>query len=496
MADDISYWLSSTPPTSYPTVPAADLRDVDVAVVGGGIAGLCTAWSLARAGRRVAVLEADRIARASTGNTTAKVTALHSAIYHKLGADRAGLYARSQQAALARLHEVAAAIDASCDWEARTAYTYGTGAEAVASLREEAAAAAEAGLPAEFVTDTGLPYAVAAAVRVTGQAQFHPRRFLLALAEDLVRLGGRIVEQARVTKIGDGTLTFADGEQLTAYDIVVTTGFPAFDRPELFTRLVPKRELVVAAPIPADADPGGMFLGIDDDRSVRTAPLDGGRRLLIVTGETYQPGDGDIEQRYTALTVWAGERFPIEGVAYRWSAQDYTSSDKVPFVGRFPGHDHVWVATGFGGWGMTNSMMSADLLTARITDGALPDWAELYDPHRLSPAKEASALAKAAGTVAKNLVGERLAKPDTTLDELAPGRGAIVKVGGRRCAAYRDETGALHTVSATCTHLGCVVGFNDADRTWECPCHGSRFDVDGAVLQGPALEPLAPIDGR
>nr|WP_308442760.1 (2Fe-2S)-binding protein [Catellatospora bangladeshensis] len=140
--------------------------------------------------------------------------------------------------------------------------------------------------------------------------------------------------------------------------------------------------------------------------------------------------------------------------------------------------------------------MSADLLTARITDGALPDWAELYDPHRLSPAKEAPALAKAAGTVAKNLVGERLAKPDTTLDELAPGRGAIVKVGGRRCAAYRDETGALHTVSATCTHLGCVVGFNDADRTWECPCHGSRFDVDGAVLQGPALEPLAPVDGR
>jgi glycine/D-amino acid oxidase-like deaminating enzyme len=332
VADDVSYWLSSTPPTSYPTATAADeLHDLDVAVIGGGIAGLCAAWTLTRAGRRVAVFEAGRIAHATTGNTTAKVTALHSAVYHHLGPDKALLYARSQQSGLRRLHEAATEVGAQCDWEARPAYTYAVGADAADSLREEAQAAAEAGLPAEFVTTADLPYPVAGAVRVADQAQFHPRRFLLALVDDLVRLGGRIYEQAQVTELGDGTLTLAGGQEVTAYDIVVTTGFPAFDRPELFARLVPKRELVVAAAIPAEADPGGMFLGIDDDRSVRTTPLDDGRRLLIVTGETYQPGDGGIAQRYAALTAWTGEHFPIAGVAYRWSAQDYTTTDRIPF---------------------------------------------------------------------------------------------------------------------------------------------------------------------
>jgi glycine/D-amino acid oxidase-like deaminating enzyme/nitrite reductase/ring-hydroxylating ferredoxin subunit len=491
-----SYWLNTTPTTAYP--PLDQPLDVDVAVIGGGIAGVCTAWMLSRTGRRVAILESQRIAESSTGNTTAKVTALHSAIYADLGSERAALYGRSQANALRLL--ASAAEQFPCDWESRDAYTYALDDHSAQSLHKEAAAAAAASLPAEFVTDVPLPYPVAGAVRVTGQAQFHPRKFLLAVAEDVLRNGGVIVENSRVVKVDDGRVELDDGNPVLADDVVVTTGFPAFDRPELFARLIPKRELVVAAAIPVDAAPDGIFLGIDDGRSVRSTPLTGddgsadpGRRLLIITGETYEPGAGDVEDRFTALEVWMRERFPTGGEHYRWSAQDYTSSDRIPFVGRYPGRDRVWVATGFGAWGMTNAMMAADLLTARISDTPEPEWSELYDPRRLRIA-EVPMIAKAAATAVKNLVCQRITGPATTLEDLRPGHGGVVSIEGQRCAAFRDNDGELHTVSASCTHLGCIVGFNDADRTWECPCHGSRFDVDGAVLQGPALTPLPAID--
>jgi glycine/D-amino acid oxidase-like deaminating enzyme/nitrite reductase/ring-hydroxylating ferredoxin subunit len=482
--------MQSTMPTSYPTL--TDPVDTDVAVVGGGIAGLCIAWTLARAGRRVTLLESGRLAEATTGNTTAKVTALHRTIYNDLGG-KADLYAQSQLAAIGQITAAVADIGVDCDLEARVAYTYATSEKGARALRDEATAAAAAGLPAEFVTTTPLPFEVSGAVRVTGQAQFHPRKFLLALADDLTRQGGRIYENSRVVEIADGHVTIESGALVRADDIVVATGFPAFDRPELFTRLVPARELVVAAPIPSDADPDGMFIGTDDGRSVRTAPLDEGRRLLIVTGEIYQPGEGGVEDRFTALADWMRDQFPTADAQYRWSAQDYATSDKIPFVGRYPGRDKVWVATGFGGWGMTNAMMSAHLLTARITGAAVPQWADLYDPHRLHPLTEAPSLVKAAATVMRNLVGERIGHPQATPADLEPSQGAVVTMDGQRCAAFRDDDGKLHTVSATCTHLGCIVGFNDADKTWECPCHGSRFDVDGAVLQGPALKPLPRV---
>lgn len=491
MATALSYWMDSTPRTRY---PAATATTADVIVIGGGITGLCTAWRLAHDGCRVALVEAGRIAEASTGNTTAKVTALHSAIYADLGPDKARRYAQHQLAALAALRETAEALAADCDWETRDAYTYAVTGDGAERLRKEAAAAADAGLPAEFVTGTALPYPVTGAVKVSGQAQFHPRRFLLALAADLQRAGGMIFEQSRVTEIGDGRVALESGLELYAADAVVATGYPVFDRPEVYTRLTPKRELVVAAPVPPAADPDGMFLGVDDDRSVRTAPLPDGGRLLIVTGQTHQPGADGAEQRYDELEAWMRDRFGTGPAAYRWSAQDYTTTDRLPFVGRMPGHARVWLATGFAGWGMTNAMAAATLLTNRILATAAPEWAELYDPHRLHPITEAPGLVKAAGTVAKNLIGTRLSRPSHDLGDVAAGQGAIVSVDGRRCAVYRDDDGKLHAVDSTCTHLGCTVGFNDAERTWECPCHGSRFATDGSVLQGPATKPLPRID--
>ncbi|MFI6088566.1 FAD-dependent oxidoreductase [Streptomyces sp. NPDC051218] len=499
--------MDTCPATTHPCLDTA--VEVDVAVVGGGIAGLSTAWELARAGHRVAVLEADRIAAGVTGYTTAKVSVLHTLVYDRLrrtrGPDAARLYARSQQGALDRLREIVAELDIDCDLEQCSSFTYAAqpgDAEGEKALRAEAKAAAEAGLRATYVEETGLPFAVGGAVRVADQAQFHPRKYLLALAEDFRRLGGVIYERTRVTDLSEGSpckVTAESGHTVTAQHVVVATHYPIFDRALLFSRLTPSRELVVAAPLPVADDPGGMYITEDEGkRSVRTAPYgdDGSQRLLIVTGEGFTPGTGDPAASFARLDAWLHERFPTAGpTTYRWAAQDNSSTDTVPLIGPLhKGSRHTYVATGFGGWGMTNGVLAGQLLTSLIA-GESPDWADLYDPRRLkSVAKEASGFLTAQAKVAKHFVGDRLATGHVdSVAEIAPGSGAVVRVDGERCAVYRDPDGTTHAVSARCTHLGCLVAFNEAETSWECPCHGSRFDVEGAVLQGPAVRPLEGV---
>ncbi|WP_432058130.1 FAD-dependent oxidoreductase [Streptomyces sp. bgisy022] len=497
-----SYWIETAPGDRYTAL--TDDLDVDVAVIGGGIAGLCTAWELTRAGRSVAVLEARRIAAGVTGHTTAKITAQHTLIYDKLrrtrGAEGARLYAHSQSEAIEHTADVVAELGIDCDWERRSAYTFVRDRSRVEELQAEARAAREAGLPASFVTETGLPFPVAGAVEVTGGAQFHPRAYLLALARDLVARGGRIHEDTTVTGLDEGDpcrVSTTNGPTVTARDVVVATHYPIFDRALLFARLSPRRELVVAGTLPTEQDPGGMYITPDENtRSVRTAPYgeDGGRRLLVITGEHFTPGTGDTREGFERLTDWTREHFPDAEITHRWATQDNTPTDTVPLVGPLHhGARHSYVATGFNGWGMSGGMMAGLLLTAQIT-GEECAWSGLYDPRRLAPAvREAPSLLRTQAEVARHFVGDRL-RPSPPVESLPPGEGAVVRVDGHRLAVYRDEEGSLHAVSARCTHLGCLVDFNPAERAWECPCHGSRFGTDGKVIQGPATKPLEQRD--
>ncbi|MGY0070317.1 FAD-dependent oxidoreductase [Streptomyces sp. QTS137] len=495
-----SYWMDTAPGARWPALDTD--ATADVAVIGAGMAGLSTAWELTRAGRNVVVLEADRVAAGVTGHTTAKLTAAHSLVYERLrrtrGREGARQYARSQQAAVERVASVAAELGVDCDLERASALTFTTDPRERSSFEAEAEAAAEAGLDARLVTDTDLPFPVAAAVRVADQAQFHPRKYLLALADDITARGGVIHERTRVTGLSEGgpcRLTTERGTTVTAEDVVVATHYPVFDRALHFARLSPHRELVVAAPLSASEAPKHMYITDDmGKRSVRTAPLDDGRRLLIVTGESFTPGTGDGHERFLRLDAWMHEHFAVGDTAYRWAAQDNDVSDGVPLVGPFhPGARHVYVATGFGGWGMSGGAMAGQLLASTLT-GAQPEWAGLYDPRRLwSTVREGATLLKQQAEVARHFVGDRLKTTHVdSVAEITPGSGAIVRVAGRRCAVYRDEGGATHAVSARCTHLGCLVAFNEAETSWECPCHGSRFGVDGEVLQGPAVRPLPP----
>ncbi|WP_412079423.1 FAD-dependent oxidoreductase (plasmid) [Streptomyces xanthophaeus] len=502
-----SYWTRTAALPSF--APLAGDTMADVAVVGGGIAGLSTAWELTRAGLSVVVLDADRLAAGVTGHTTGKLTALHTAVYDPLrtehGDDAAGRYAASQSTALRHVIEVADRLGIDCELERRPAFTYSERPEAVGALRAEAEAARAAGLSASFVTETGLPFPVAGAVRVEDQAQFHPLKYLRGLVEDIAARGGRIHEHSRVTGLDEGDscrLTTDSGATISAEHVVVATHHPVFDHALLATRLTQHRDLVIAGPLPASSqDPDGMFITKDDrKRSVRTAPLADGSRLLIVAGEAFAPGTGeDTEAAYVRLQAWAGQHFPGVGITHRWAAQDNSATDILPLIGRLPvAGDNVYVATGFAGWGMTGGVLAGQVIASLISEGQEP-WEGLYDPRRMGSAlRSAPAFLKAQWDTGKHFVKDRL---DTLGDgtngpvaTLPRGEGTVVRAGGGPCAVHRDDAGALHAVSAVCTHLGCLVAFNNAERTWECPCHGSRFGIDGEILQGPALRPLEQRD--
>ncbi|NJP77320.1 FAD-dependent oxidoreductase [Streptomyces sp. AA8] len=501
-----SYWMDSVPGPAYDTAgPDAEV-ETDVAVVGGGIAGLCTAWELARAGESVVVLEADRIAAGVTGYTTAKASALQGLAYSRIrdahGPEATALYARSQLNAVEHTAALSGVLGVDADLERASAFTYAETAEAADAVRAEARAAGEAGLDVHLINDPAdLPFPMVAAVCLPEQLQFHPRKFLLALAQRFTADGGRIYERSRVTGLHDGArcrLTTESGATVQARDVVIATHYPVFDRSLLFARLSPRRELVVAAPVPADQAPQGMYITTESNtRSLRTTPYGEGQRLLIVTGESFTPGSAAVEERFARLQHWAEERLPgfrDATVHYRWAAQDNDSDDHLPYIGpAHPGSRHVHVATGFGGWGMTNGVLAGRLLTALITGGPKPEWAELLDPRRLPPLSRTGALLKVQAEVGRHFIGDRLRTTHVdAVTDIEPGQGAVVRIEGRRCAVYREPSGAAHAVSARCTHLGCLVHFNDAERTWDCPCHGSRFATDGSVLHGPAVRPLEP----
>ena len=499
--ENTSYWMTSAETPAHPAL-AEDIS-VDVAVVGAGIAGLSVASEVARSGRSVALLEAGRIAAGVTGGTTAKVSVAHGAIYHqladKLGEETAEAYATTQTLAMEHVVATAERLGADCDLERQPAFVYSEHESELDQLKAEADAARRAGLPATFTHETGLPFPVAGAVRVEDQLLFHPRRYLRAVAAGLVADGGLVFENTRVTGLQEGSpcvLTSESGHKVSARHVVVATHYPVFDRSMLFTRLTPKREFVVAGVVDESVDPGAMYVSTGSEtRSVRGAPYDG-KRLLIATGAPFTPGDARAPQRLEDLTRWLQDRFPVTDLEFTWAAQDNFSGDRVPFIGPLhPGATHAWVATGFGGWGMTNGVL-AGLLLRDILDGRTPPWARIYDPRRAHPALEAKTVLASGARAAAGLVGTagaRLrAKLDRTrsVEDLAPGQAAIVSHADGEWATYVDGEGTSHAVSPTCTHMGCLVAFNGVEKAWECPCHGSRFALDGAVLQGPATRPL------
>ena len=497
-----SYWIASTEDSNY--VPLAGDVEVDVAVVGAGITGLTTALLLQEAGLSVVVLEGkSSIGRGVTGATTGKITAGQSTVYTRLedshGAETAALYAASQSAAVDLVREITREHGIDCDLERVTHYVFAEREDEIAQLEKEAEAASRAGLLVQLVREPHTPFPAVAALALGGQLQFHARKYLLGLARAVVAAGGVIHQDARVEEIekGEKRRMRLPGGTVSADDIVLATHVPFGFEGAFYARLEAHAAYAVAVPIEEDVVEGGWINVGTPTRSIRTTPLEGGGRLLVVVGEGHVVGrEDDPRERYAALAEYVGHHFTDEDVPYRWSTQDQYPVDGLPYIGRVGGDDDgLYVATGFAGWGLSNGTLAGMLIADAIV-GRENEWSRIYDPERHSVTRAPASLAKQNLGVAKELVGGKLQRRSESLDDLAPGSGAVLELDGEKAAVHRDEDGRITAVSAICTHMGCDVAWNPAESTWDCPCHGSRFAVDGAVLEGPATRPLAPVEVR
>ncbi|MBY5161364.1 FAD-dependent oxidoreductase [Salsipaludibacter albus] len=490
-----SLWTVDADASSHP--PLAADTTVDVAVVGGGITGTTTALMCKDAGLTVALLEADTIASGTTGGTTGKVTSQHQLFYasavEEIGTHAARLYAEANQASISMLLDLADQHGAQA-WPSRLpSFVYTREQARVPDLQAEVAVAARLGLPASFVDDVGLPFEVAGAVRFDDQLQVHPTRLVHGLARAVAGDGSSVHEHSRVVRVaerGDHVEVRTRRATVRARHAVIATLLPIADQGFEFARTRPTRSYAIAVQLDEEP-PEPMYISADSPtRSLRHYHGNDGVWLVVV-GQAHETGHGaDLADNHVALEEFARTHFAVRSVTHRWSSQDYLPVDGVPYVGRLSFTDRIQVATGFKKWGLSNGPVAARIMTDAILERDNP-WAGVFDANRLPSASTIPTLAKDNLHVARRFVGDRLGADDAPApDDLPSGQGRVVRTRGRHVAMCRTRDGVLHVVDATCTHLGCLVAWNDAETSWDCPCHGSRFAPDGQVITGPAVRPL------
>jgi glycine/D-amino acid oxidase-like deaminating enzyme/nitrite reductase/ring-hydroxylating ferredoxin subunit len=470
----------------------------DVAVVGGGITGVTAACLLKRAGKKVALIEARRVGKGETGKTTAHLTVAIDARYQnlisKFGEDGASAVHDSQRDAIDRIEAFVRELAISCDFERLPGYLYTERPEHAEMIEGEAEACRKLGVAAGLTSDVPLPFPVLRAMRFEHQGQFQPRRYLLALAATIPGAGCEIYEDSHVLEVDEGEpcrVKTADGV-VVADHVLVAANVPISNRFFLHTKIAAYRSYVLGALLDG-AGPPGLFWDTEDPyHYLRTQRLVEGGHVLIAGGEDHKVGqEDDTAAPFARLEEYLHARFGHLPVEYRWSGQIIEPVDGLPYIGRNSLSSRVFVATGYAGQGMTSGTLAA-MIVSDLVLGFDNPYSELYDATRIKPLAAAKEFVRENVDFPAHLVGDRLRRHHHPAAELPAGEGAVIALGGERLAVYRNHAGELSALSPVCTHLGCLVHWNTTEKSWDCPCHGSRFDPTGRVLNGPAVVGLHP----
>ncbi|WP_139365126.1 FAD-dependent oxidoreductase [Litchfieldia alkalitelluris] len=496
-----SYWFKNLDIPQFSQL-SEDI-EVDVVIVGGGITGITSAYLLCKEGLRVAILEAGKLLNGTTGHTTAKVTAQHDLIYDEfinhLGHTKARMYYEANTEAMKFIKNTVKEHNIDCDFTKQDAFLYATTEKYNSKLEKELEAYQKLEIEGELENSIPFDIKILNALSMKNQAQFHPLKYLSHLLQEVVNSGGLLFENTIAVNIEEEdrkvNVRTRNDYSVKADYALACSHFPFYEGTGLYsTRMYADRSYVLAVKTEREY-PGGMYLSVDQpSRSLRSVKINGDNAVLV-GGESHKTGQGkDTLEHYKALEKFSKDVLNSNKILYRWSTQDLITLDKVPYVGAITAsHPQILIATGYRKWGMTNGTAAARLLRDIVMKRENP-YEELYTPSRFYADPSLKVFFRENFDVAKHLIKGKLEISEKEVSDLSTDEGAVVSIEGKRKGAYKDSNGKLHIVDTTCTHIGCEVNWNHGDRTWDCPCHGSRFSYTGEVIEGPAEKSLAKLD--
>ncbi|SNB45166.1 FAD-dependent oxidoreductase [Geobacter sp. DSM 9736] len=491
-----SLWAATAPLISFPSLSGE--TEADVVIVGGGITGITAAMELSESGKSVVVLEALTVGSGTTGYSTGNIYAnLDSYLYpirEKWGPERAKDVAHSRRYALERIETNTARFQIDCGYRHCPLYLVALDRSQIPEMQKEYEALREAEFEVSAVTVPPIPLPALHGLRVDNQAQFHPLAYVRGLARGITSQRCRIFENSKAVDIDERKLAVATkAGRVKAGKIILATHTPkGFNL--IQTELGPYREYGLAATLKAERYPDGIFWSMDKPGHSIRSYMHNGKHYLVVIGEKHKTGQHDPEVDYLGrVEEFTRTYFDVNAIEYRWSAQHYRPADHLPYIGRTASSKDIYIASGFETDGLIYGALAASIIADEIC-GKTNRWEELYKATRVAPLKGRASLVEENANVAKQYVKDFLVKAQVVdLKDIAPGQGGIVRMEGKQVAVYRDKDGNTTALSPFCTHLGCIVHWNGIEKSWDCPCHGSRFRWDGEVIEGPAISELQKI---
>ena len=496
-----SFWLETFKTKTYPKLE--EHLNVDVCIIGAGITGISCGYYLTKNNLKVCILEKDTIMQKTSGHTTAKITSQHGLFYKYLydsyGKGWAKKYLESNEEAISNIKNIIDLENIACDFEHQNHYVYTTDVNNVNKLKDEVETLKKLDYNARFLDKINLPFPnVKAAIEFHHQAQFNPIKYTNALCDIITNNSGLIFEHSKVEKLqkcGNQYQVYCNGKIITAKHIIIATRYPVINFPGFhFLKMYSEASYLIAVETYSQLS-NGMYITADSPSfSFRTAVLDG-KRILLVGGMNHKRGAKiDLSNSYNILEQKAKELYPDAKILYKWNTHDSISIDKIPYIGNFSRlYPNVYLATGFKKWGMTTSNVAANIITDKILRKE-NKYAQIYDSKRFSPIKNRKEFGNILKETSHSLIFNKLDIPSSKPKDVEPGEGKVVNYNGRKVGLYKNEDGKEYKIIPTCTHLGCELSWNNLDKTWDCPCHGSRYTFDGKLIYGPSKKNLKILE--